>query len=349
MLWVVLSWLSGVRSAAASVEEGEKWMGRAEEFWTLASAGWEEEHCEGGMIWSPWLQPYKNAITNELWIAASIEMHLASGKKESKYLAAAERGWEWLKHSNMQNSHGLWQDGFHYSSSGTCTDLNPMLYTYNQALLLSSFRSLHAATGHSSYIHAAIDLVEAMRTGLGGLVDRHDGRGVMEERCDRGGYCSQNGQMFKGIYWLHLRELCRGWKEGKVEGVLGEKCKEWREWVGVNVEAAWRSRDRRGVAGGWWEAPKKVEEVESEELRKRRREVVIDGETGEWGWRKGEGEERAVDVRNECAEEAQICEERLRGGREVRKGDVNDRGRGRTVETHAGLIGVLLAAYELGI
>ncbi|KAJ8128755.1 hypothetical protein O1611_g4879 [Lasiodiplodia mahajangana] len=49
---------------------------RARVFWDLASHGWDTTLCGGGMVWNPRLLPYKNAITNELYVAASISMYL---------------------------------------------------------------------------------------------------------------------------------------------------------------------------------------------------------------------------------------------------------------------------------
>jgi len=93
MLWVVLGWLESVKfidthSAlhySSPTSKNGNWHGqqyipafahRARIFWDLASAGWDTTLCDGGMIWSPYLLPYKNAITNELYIAASISMYL---------------------------------------------------------------------------------------------------------------------------------------------------------------------------------------------------------------------------------------------------------------------------------
>ena len=84
------------------------------------------------MLWSPYLEPYKNAITNELFISASISMYLyfpgddntspfslpnahatadiPGRHKDPKYLAAAIEGYKWLKSSNMTDCLGLYGD-----------------------------------------------------------------------------------------------------------------------------------------------------------------------------------------------------------------------------------------------
>jgi Glycosyl hydrolase family 76 len=103
MLWVVLGWLDAINfieihsalhypqnNGANGPDYGKShntssWYGnqfvapfahRARIFYDIAYQGWDTELCGGGMIWSPYLTPYKNAITNELFISASIGMYL---------------------------------------------------------------------------------------------------------------------------------------------------------------------------------------------------------------------------------------------------------------------------------
>ncbi|TVY39028.1 hypothetical protein LSUB1_G004579 [Lachnellula subtilissima] len=198
ILWVVLGWLESIKFINKHSEMhytngywyGRQWIPafahRARVFWDLASQGWNTSLCGGGMIWSPWLVPYKNAITNELFISASISMYLyfpgddnaspfmsyqslsdnkttadwPGGPKDPKYLAAAIEAYKWLNTSNMTDSSGLYVDGYHISgwarnnSNNTrCDERNEMVYTYNQGVLLSGQRGLYEATGAKSYLH----------------------------------------------------------------------------------------------------------------------------------------------------------------------------------------------------
>ncbi|KAL1894681.1 hypothetical protein Sste5346_005653 [Sporothrix stenoceras] len=178
MLWVVLGWLEAVQfidfhttlyhqaEADASKNAGvaspglrnQSWYGnlwtpafshRARIFWDIASQGWDNKLCGGGMTWNPRLEPYKNAITNELFIAASASMYLyfpgdannspfinakdprvsdplassanatdddrCHGPHEAKHLKFALDGYNWLIKSGMRNKQGLFVDGFHIS------------------------------------------------------------------------------------------------------------------------------------------------------------------------------------------------------------------------------------------
>ncbi|KAK6214089.1 hypothetical protein LQW54_004691 [Pestalotiopsis sp. IQ-011] len=223
ILWVVLGWLEAVRfidehsalhyrletQKAASQNKSQESIGallrnqtyhgnlwipafahRARVFWDLASKGWDTKLCGGGMTWNPRLLPYKNAITNELFIAGSISMYLyfpgddnmapfsqqrgrgisyggdyeteAKGPgfaRDPKYLQAAVDGYKWLVNSNMTDSQALFTDGFHISgyanpaSNNTkCDERNDMVFTYNQGVVLTGQRGLWEATGAPSYL-----------------------------------------------------------------------------------------------------------------------------------------------------------------------------------------------------
>ncbi|KAF2711861.1 glycoside hydrolase family 76 protein [Pleomassaria siparia CBS 279.74] len=196
MLWVVLGWLESIKfinshsarhyasSSHTLDSKVTEWHGnqfipvfahRARVFYELASKGWDWELCGGGMTWDPHLLPYKNAITNQLFISASIGMYLhfpgddncspfmgvnASSKStyDPIYLAAAINGYKWLKGSGMMNTQGLYVDGFHIRgyaqnhSKTECDERNEMVYTYNQGVVLSGLRGLWEATGNVEYL-----------------------------------------------------------------------------------------------------------------------------------------------------------------------------------------------------
>jgi hypothetical protein len=219
ILWVVLGWLEAIRfinehtdvhytlqtedvdlqinvtNTVGSILRNQTWHGnlwipsfshRARVFWDLASKGWDTQLCGGGMTWNPKLLPYKNAITNELFIAASISMYLyfpgddnmspflqgTNGQSavESEanqslrphdpvFLKAAVDGYNWLTSSNMTDAQGLFTDGFHISglsnpetNNTKCDERNDNVYTYNQGVLLTGQRGLWEATGGLSYL-----------------------------------------------------------------------------------------------------------------------------------------------------------------------------------------------------
>jgi hypothetical protein len=214
MLWVVLGWLEATRFIEGHSTEhytpgelgGKSWHAsqfipafahRARVFYELAEKGWDWRLCGGGMTWNPRLLPYKNTITNQLFISASVSMYLhfpgdencspflsqydrslkyehqlydqcdgmSRGRYDPVYLANAVNAYEWLTNIGMTNEHGLYVDGFHiggYStnhSKTTCNERNEMVYTYNQGVLLSGLRGLWEATGRISFLEEGHELI----------------------------------------------------------------------------------------------------------------------------------------------------------------------------------------------
>lgn len=206
MLWVVLGWLESIKFIQQRNYTEVSWHGtqfipafshRARLFWDLASKGWDTDLCGGGMIWNPNLLPYKNTITNQLFISASITMYLSSpgdtidfpfaalGSETSdampgrphdpKYLKAAIDGYAWLKSSNMTNSQGLYIDGYHISGfgrnggigTGKCDERNEVTYSYNQGVILSGLRGLWEATGNITYLEDGYELIRNVMAATG--------------------------------------------------------------------------------------------------------------------------------------------------------------------------------------
>lgn len=430
MLWVVLGWIDTIKfinlhsarfkrkqlSATSKLPwHGEQWIPgfahRARIFWDLASKGWDERDCDGGMIWSPYLTPYKNAITNELYITASISMYLyfpgddnaspfvfADGSKveagfpvkpqDPKYLKAAIQGYKWLMSSNMTDDKGLFVDGFHIHGYDErkrknetffplkCDERNDMVYTYNQGVLLSGQRGLWEATGARSYLEDGHILIQSVihATGYDIVEDKpypepdlfqsrlgqwHGiGRsGILEDACDAYGYCNQDGQTFKGIFFHHLASFCSPLpphfiQPGETFDVREfHKLQLWHDagcdtyagWIKHNAEAAMRTKNEDGKFGMWWGAPTGRHPI-LDDIDMKLPENAIDyrnkGVPNNTRWR---------DSVTPVLEESTILKEDVEQvePRAQRKQDANDRGRGRTVETQGGGLSVLRAAWEI--
>ncbi|OBS26352.1 hypothetical protein FPOA_00293 [Fusarium poae] len=276
ILWVVLGWIEAIKFVNTHAElhypkikskgtapnslrdmidampwQGYNWFSsfshRSRIFWNLATHGWETKFCNGGMVWNPRLNPYKNAITNELWISASISMYehfpgdnftapwlnnAVFPDNDPAHLEAAIEGYKWLIDVNMTNSRGLFVDGYHIDSSKPgntkCDIRDEMVYTYNQGVLLTGQRGLWSVSGSASYLEDGHRLIQSVieatgwdlkgdkpaddtsRLGPGQLpLWRGLGRGgILEEQCDASSTCSQDGQAFKGIFFHHFTAFC---------------------------------------------------------------------------------------------------------------------------------------------
>ena len=422
MLWVVLGWLENIKlqelhsglhystlPAGDNNVSGQTWHGtqfrvpaahRARLFYDLASAGWDKSLCHGGMVWNPYLLPYKNAITNELFITASVAMYLyfpgdvidspfvesslssssSSALNNPQHLKAAVEGYRWLKSSKMTGINGLYADGFHVRGwrsrrepgTGECDELNPMVYSYNQGVILSGLSGLWIATGSAKYLDDAHDLVRRVIEATGWINSSSPssdgytqsqgqwaglGRdGIMEDTCDSYGTCNNDGQTFKGIFFHHLAELCRPLRHEEEQFLETNtsnhdkwqqtysnhraQCRTYGEWIEHNAKAALTTRDAQGKFGMWWGRPYREDE-EDNSIRFIVNSSVIP--------------EMAVDYRNT------YFDDEVYGSRKstlssspsspssrklIWNRDYNDRGHGRTVETQGGGLAVLRALYQ---
>lgn len=412
MLWVVLSWLESIRFTAAHSQRHHSghWYGiqhikvfaqRAQVFYNLTTSGWDNHLCNGGMTWNPALEPYKNAVTNQLFIAASVAMYLywpgdasdirftltRCAPRDRRFLDAAVRGYAWLQTSNMTNNIGLFVDGYHISGShrnitnGTdntkCDDRNEMVYTYNQGIVLSALYNLFRSTGNASYLHDGHLLVNntMVATGWDTATSQPKktsawhglGRnGVMEEICDSSGTCTQDSHTFKSIYFHHLSTFCADLDDkylnttalphldGKVTAQHRQRCRSYTSWVKHNAEAALSTRDRYGRIGTWWGARDSVlnEAVslhdtillpqgavdyknDRQAMRKLRR-------TSRRMWTEG-----SISKHNSAKRHASAAQELMADKHDYHDQDLNDRGRGRTVESHVGGLAVLRCLWQL--
>ena len=277
-----------------------------------------------------------------------------------------------------------------------------MVYTYNQGVILTGLRGLWQGTGNTSYLQEGHELIADVIAATG-WHERDSPRrwfwaglgrnGILEEACDWGGGCSQNGQTFKGIFFHHFGVFCaplpekqevegkeeevemgkRPWlgKEGEeIRALHRKQCLGYREWVDRNALAALVTRDENGEVGEWWgrEAANNNEDdggsvpdealerpsIEGTDYRNRgvpRNMVWMTGNDDD-DYDEGEGdrngnERRFLDAMTTAERLGLYLEPCTRLEKEVKRRDVNDRGRGRTVETQSGGVAVVRAAWGL--
>ena len=90
----------------------------------VATNGWETTICGGGVTWCPKpTNPYKNAITTELFITASARLHVHAAAlpkyPAGHFLGWATQAWGWLAGSGMINNASLVNDGL---NAPACTN-----------------------------------------------------------------------------------------------------------------------------------------------------------------------------------------------------------------------------------
>jgi predicted alpha-1,6-mannanase (GH76 family) len=189
-------WLKGwVRSYEATGNTSYL-MRAAQVFDYVTANGWTTDLCSGGVLWCPDAShPYKNAITNELFLAGAIKLHpYASiiGKPQDYYLQWAVQEVEWFIASNMVGSDGLVNDGL----DNLCQNNGQTTWTYNQGVFLDGLVLLSAATNNATYQALAETVATAAMTQL------TTSSGVFVEPC--GWNCDGDQHIFKGIFVRHL-------------------------------------------------------------------------------------------------------------------------------------------------
>jgi hypothetical protein len=254
--WVVLEWLEAIKfiqqyDILASSDLGQSdvanFAHRAHIFYNIVQDKFNTTLCDGGIDWNPALAPYKNAITNELFISSSIAMYLyfpgdnntdpypsphylaetnntlpilpAIAAHDSIFLENAVKEYAWFASHNFTNAQGLVVDGFHISDGQTtCDQRNEMVYTYNQGVLLSGLRGLWESTGTTDYLDDGYGYIETVINATGWNAANETeaaewaglGRnGIMEDYCDATTNCSQDDLVFKGAYFQHFDQFCQ--------------------------------------------------------------------------------------------------------------------------------------------
>jgi len=151
--------------------------------------------CGGGVIWNIH-NPYKNAVTNELFIKVTASLHNRI-PGDTHYLERAIRAWEWFEASGMINSENLINDGL----TDDCVNNGDVTWSYNQGIILGALTELYRATGDREYLERARELADASTTST----YLHP-NGVLTEPCEADG-CGADGPTFKGVYVRNLAEL----------------------------------------------------------------------------------------------------------------------------------------------
>ena len=419
MLWVVLEWLEAIKFIklhsslhyTSSYNDGAAWYAsqfipqyahRARLFYDLASPGWDTTLCGGGMLWNPYLAPYKNAITNELYIAASINMYLyfpgdsdsspfltstglpPAKAHDARYLDNAVEAYQWLMNSNMKNKDGLFVDGFHITGwrgghngsngTGKCDLRDEKVFTYNQGVILSGQKGLWEATGSRGYLEDGHELVRNVISATGWEDRDTDQRyrwaglgrgGVMEELCDWSGSCSQNGQTFKGIFFHHLTLFCgpltrHEWDkpdesldDEETKQLHQKSCDEYGDWIRHNAFAAYVTRNQYGEFGEWWgrSARRRREDEDDEKYEcpnTQGTDYRNEGVPMDEIWRLPKDDANYEgDIDKVPGNQKRSWEGVDEYGDPLGSCDLNDRGRGRTVETQSGGVAVLRAFWRL--
>jgi predicted alpha-1,6-mannanase (GH76 family) len=180
---------------------GEEWLldiARDDE--AYMSSYWTTSLCDGGVIWRIPDAPYKNAISNELYLELTATLHnLIPG--DTTYLNQSLVVWDWIRNSGMINNNWLVNDGLMRGTDGNCINNNAPTWTYNQGVILGGLVELYKATGDGEYIQTAQNIADTVLAS-----SELSPGGILTEPCPPEG-CDLNGSAFKGIFVRYLAKL----------------------------------------------------------------------------------------------------------------------------------------------
>jgi predicted alpha-1,6-mannanase (GH76 family) len=225
--WWVLTWIR-----AYELTGNRAYLRQAKSVFKALTQGWSPV-CGGGVQWAH-RKPYKNAITNETFMADAALLHEAT-PGDTRYARWALREWRWFSASGMLTPSHLVIDGL----SARCRPKrHSPTWTYNQGMLIGAMVSMAQMTGRGSFLVTAKRVAHAVIHS-----PKLSPHGILHEPC-RPGSCGRDAPMFKGIFMANLKLLY-----DRVGGAA------YQAYMRRNAVAVW-TNDRRGSSFGLdWAGP----------------------------------------------------------------------------------------------
>ncbi len=276
--WWALAWLD-----AYDLTGEDKYLAAANDIFLDMAAGWDD-YWGGGIYWGKndgrpdskgasavphgWSVGYKNAIANELFIAAAAGLGLRHRGRPARsgqpdYLDWARRGWAWFSSASpagvaMINAGGLVNDS---PNQHGVNDNSQSVWSYNQGVILSGLRELAELSGDQSYLGSAEQIADAFiknpwrpHAATGGQAHPRESGvidGILHEHNDCGpGGCAParppgvDTVMFKGIFVRHLARLYQKTRKPA-----------YQQFITANAQSALAHMSEQHLFGANWAAP----------------------------------------------------------------------------------------------
>jgi len=232
--WWALAWIDAYDLTGRSA-----YLTMAQTIFADMTTQWDTTTCGGGVWWSKDLKnsPYKNAVTNELFldIAASLANRALDKTRKEEYVSWAEKEWKWFRASGMINSTNLINDGLNAKNPAACINNQGATWTYNQGVILGGLAELYKADRDRGLISEAQAIAGATMTKL------VTPSGVLQEPPGEGPDLPQ----FKGIFMRNLARLYRVAPEEK-----------YKRFADINADSIWNNN--QGINhqfGEHWQGP----------------------------------------------------------------------------------------------
>ena len=232
--WWALAWMK-----AYELTGKERYLETSRRIFTNMTTGWDDKTCGGGLWWNE-DRKYKNAIANELFLAAATQLHRLS-PGDGSYLDWALREWKWFSASGMIGPKGLVNDGL----TADCKNNGKPTYTYNQGVILAGLGDLYEFTGDEAYLRQGESIADAVLSELTtpasaaqpGILIEPGEEGMTGRRGD--------GSQFKGVF---VRNLCEFYQHSPRPA--------YRDFILRNARSIWdNNRNAKNQFGLFWAGP----------------------------------------------------------------------------------------------
>jgi len=232
--WWGLAWI-----AAYDLTGDGRYLDAARAIFANLVTGWDDS-CGGGLWWNT-ERTYKNAITNELFLALAARLHQRRTGDRDDYLGWALREWDWFHGRGLIGGDGLVNDGL----TAACQNNGGVTWTYNQGVILGGLAALHEITGDVAYLRQGEAIADAALSVLTsppsastpGILIEPGELATARRDADR--------PQFKGIFVRNLHDFH-----------LQSRRPAYREFIRANARSIWdNDRNRKNQLGLHWAGP----------------------------------------------------------------------------------------------
>lgn len=226
--WWALAWVK-----AYDLYHDKAYLKTAQHIFAEMQATGYDTICGGGMVWHH-TKRYKNAITNELYIAlaARLATRAADSTDRAYYLLHALAGWAWLRSSGMMNEKHLFNDGL----DSNCRNNKGIVWSYNQGVILGGLTELYHLTGDTILLYTARQIAESA------IIQLSDSNGILAEPLHRRNH---DLVQFEGIFVRYLGELNMTLHDAHITS-----------WLRHNADTAWmKAQSPDHLFDCFWQGP----------------------------------------------------------------------------------------------
>jgi predicted alpha-1,6-mannanase (GH76 family) len=222
-------------------------------------AAWNESSCGGGLMWQGFIysenrfgNPYKGAITNELFLMITAKMAvLGPPADRGHYADWAQRAWAWFRSTGMIGEKSLINDGLDTFAGheDICRNNNQTAWSYNQGVILGGLAYMWELTAEDSLLETAASIVNATLVHLVHSDKPGEiGHDVLMEPCEGRWMdyqeCSQDALQFKGVFVRYLGMLLDlAHRLPAAVGPLGgeSQLQRYKSFVQTNADSIWNN------------------------------------------------------------------------------------------------------------